>query len=248
MIGRDRSRFESKRARHTSILQAALALLGIALLASGQGLGQETRPKSSGGEGEGMLVLFDGKTLNGWKKTDFLNAGEVKVDQGTIVMGTGHSMTGITSTRTDLPKTNYELTYQAMRQNGQDFFAAATFPVGDSFITLVNGGWSGSVTGLSSLDGMDASENETTHSIRYKDHTWYRFRVRVTAKTIRCWIDDKEVAAVNHQDRRVSTRIETRRSQPLGFATWETAGALRDIAIRPLSPSEVAQTDVIEER
>src|SRR4051794_3104294 len=31
------------------------------------------------------LVLFDGKSLDGWKKTDFANAGEVKVEDGSIV-------------------------------------------------------------------------------------------------------------------------------------------------------------------
>jgi hypothetical protein len=55
------------------------------------------------------------------------------------------------------------------------------------------------------------------------------------------------MAAVKHQDRRVSTRIETRRSQPLGFATWETTGALRAIAIRPLTPAEIAETDRFED-
>jgi len=190
----------------------------------------------------GAKVLFDGKSLEGWKKCDFYKAGEVKVEDGLIIMSKGVSMSGITSTRQDLPTTNYELSYEAMRLAGRDFFAAATFPVGNSHITLVNGGWGG-VTGLSSLDGMDASENETTRSFRYQDKTWYRFRVRVTDKMIRCLIDDKEIVAVDHRDRRVATRIETRRNQPLGFATWESTGALRHIEIRPLTAAEIAETD-----
>jgi hypothetical protein len=64
---------------------------------------------------------------------------------------------------------------------------------------------------------------------------------------IRCAIDDKELVAVKHEGRRVSTRIECRRNQPLGFATWETAGAVRAIEIRPLTPAEVAETDRFEE-
>lgn len=195
----------------------------------------------------GARALFDGKSLDGWKKTDFYKAGEVKVEEGAIVMVAGTSMSGITSTRTDLPRANYELSYEAMRLSGNDFFAAATFPVGDSYITLVNGGWGGGVTGLSSLDGMDASENETTRSYRFQDRTWYRFRVRVTGKMIRCWIGAKEEVAVKHQGRRVSTRIEMRRSQPLGFATWETGGAVRNITVRMLTPAEIAETDAFEE-
>ena len=189
-----------------------------------------------------MLVLFDGKSLDGWKKTDFFRAGEVKVEDGTIVMSVGGSMTGITSTRQDLPKTNYELTYEAMRLSGRDFFAAATFPVGNSFVTLINGGWGGSVTGLSSLNGADASENETGRFFEYQDKTWYKFRVRVTDEVIRCWIDEKEILAVDHSGMQVGTRIETRENQPLGFATWETSGAVRKIEIRLLSPAEVAAT------
>jgi hypothetical protein len=209
------------------------------------GAGQDGKTSPAGKHEDG--VLFDGVSFEGWKKTDFSNSGEVKVQRGTIVMSAGRSMSGITSTRPDLPTTNYELSYEAMRIGGHDFFAAATFPVGNSFITLVNGGWGGSVTGLSSLDGMDASENETTRSVRYQDKTWYKFRVRVTVKMIRCSIDGKEIVAVNHRDRRVGTRIESRRSQPLGFATWETTGAVRNVKIRPLAAAEVDEVDKFEE-
>ena len=194
----------------------------------------------------GKRVLFDGKTLDGWKKTDFSHPGEVKVEDGRIILAAGGSMTGITTTRKDIPRTNYELTYEAMRLAGEDFFAAATFPVGESYITLVNGGWGGYVTGLSSLNGMDASENETTRTIKYTNKTWYRFRVRVTGEVIRCWVDDKEVAAVNHREKHVGTRVETRSSEPLGFAAWKSGGALRGIAVRPLSPDEIAVTNKIE--
>jgi len=203
--------------------------------------------KAPPGGSSGAKVLFDGKSLEGWKKSDFCKAGEVKVEAGLIIMSKGVSMSGITSTRKDLPTTNYELSYEAMRLAGRDFFAAATFPVGKSYITLVNGGWGGDVTGLSSLDGMDASENETTRSFRYQDKTWYRFRIRVTDKVIRCLIDDKEILAVAHRDRRVATRIETRRNQPLGLATWESTGAVRHIEIRPLTAAEIAATDKFDE-
>ena len=123
-------------------------------------------------------------------------------------------MAGITTTRGDLPKLDYELSYEAKRLSGEDFFAAATFPVGGSFLTLVNGGWGGSVTGLSSLNGSDASENETNRFVKYRDGTWYRFRVRVTAKVVRVWLDDKELLAVDHEGITLGTRIESRPSQP----------------------------------
>jgi hypothetical protein len=215
----------------------ALAVVGLLLATTAA-----DEPK---GEKPGTIALFDGKTLDGWKKTDFYGADkvEVAVKDGMIVLPVGKTMSGVTCTRKDLPKTDYELTYEAQRLEGRDFFAAATFPVGDSFVTLVNGGWGGNVTGLSSLDGADASENDTSQYFAYKNKTWYKFRVRVTDKYIRCWIDDKPVVAVDHTGRKVSTRIEVRKNYPLGFATWDTAGALRAIAIRKLTPAEVAATN-----
>jgi hypothetical protein len=216
------------------------------LIATTLAAGQTPPPKDQPGGATKKRALFDGKTLDGWKKTDFSRSGEVKVEDGRIVLPAGEPMTGITTTLKDLPRTNYELSYEAMRTTGEDFFAAATFPVGPSYITLVNGGWGGFVTGLSNLNGMDASENETTNSIKYENNKWYRFRVRVTDVAIRCWLDDKEIIAVNHQDRHVGTRVETRSSEPLGFATWKTGGALRRIAIRPLTPEEIAAANKIE--
>jgi hypothetical protein len=203
------------------------------------------------GQGEGKpraLILFDGKTLDGWKKADPGDGGAVKVEGGSLVMGEGRLMNGITTTRRDLPTTDYELVYEARRLSGSDFFAAATFPVGKSFITFVNGGWGGNVTGLSSLNGSDASENETTTFVKYENDTWYRFRVRVTDRAIRCWVDDKEVVAVDHQGVEVDTRIEVRDNQPLGFATYESSGALRRIELRKLTPDEVATTNKLPEK
>ncbi len=198
---------------------------------------------SLGAGAKGPVVLFDGKSLDGWKKTEFSRDAEVKVDNGAIVMTTGGPMTGIVTTRKDLPTSDYELSYEASRLDGSDFFAAATFPVGKGFITLVNGGWGGNVTGLSSLDGADASENETTRGIAYRSKTWYRFRVRVTAEVIAVVLDGNDSFAVNYKDRRVGTRVETRECQPLGFATYETTGAVRQIEIRPLTPAEIAATN-----
>jgi hypothetical protein len=211
-------------------------------VAGGRAIGEEPTGKPK------AIVLFDGKTLDGWKKTDFYGAKDVdvRVADGAIVLPLGDSMTGVTTTRTDLPKTNYELTYEAMRTEGVDFFAAATFPVGSSHLTFVNGGWGGNVTGLSCIDGADASENETTQSYSYHNKTWYRFRIVVTDEAVRCAIDDKEIVAVDVSGHKLSTRIQVRLSEPLGFATWEAGGLVRDVRMRPLTPAEVAAAKVDE--
>ena len=108
-------------------------------------------------------ALFDGKSLEGWKITEFGGEGEVKVEEGQIVMKMGQPLTGITWKAGDqLPKDNYEITLSAMKRKGDDFFCCLTFPVGDSHASFVVGGWAGTVVGLSNIDGLDASENETT--------------------------------------------------------------------------------------
>jgi hypothetical protein len=219
-------------------LRVLAAVLATARLAMPTAQADEPKP----------LVLFDGKTLDGWKMTDFSHPGEVKVEGGAIVMKAGQPMTGITTTRKDIPTAGYELTYEAKRLTGRDFFAAATFPVGGSFITFVNGGWGGGVTGLSSLGGADASENETSRYVEFRNGTWYRFRVRVTEKAIRCWVDDKEVVAVNYEGRHVGTRIEVHPNKPLGFATWETDGAVRNVKVRGLTAAEVATANKLDDR
>jgi hypothetical protein len=235
------------RQRQSPIARSALAMLTIAVLVVSMGAdsGEKKAPEAAKPK---KLVLFDGKTLKNWKKTKFIGEGEVRVKDGTIVMEHGSSLTGITSTRKDLPTTNYELSFEAMRLDGFDFFAAATFPVGKSFATFLNGGWGGSVTGISSVDGYDASENETSQYFDYKDKRWYKFRIRVTDEKIKCWVDDKEVIDLVTKGRKIDTRIEADPSKPLGFATWETSGAVRNIEVRMLTPQEVAETNKVDVR
>ena len=60
------------------------------------------------------------------------------------------------------PKVDYEVNLDAKRVAGNDFFCGITFPVGKRFCSLIVGGWGGATVGLSSIDGKDAAENETT--------------------------------------------------------------------------------------
>src|SRR5207253_5326713 len=118
----------------------------------------------------------------------FVGSGKVEVKDGAVVLDKGKHMTGITSTRGDFPKMDYEVTLEGKRVEGRDFFCTTTFPVGDSFCSFVIGGWGGNVVGLSSINGADASENETNREKEFKPGQWYRIRIRVTAKRIEAWI------------------------------------------------------------
>ncbi|MDR3197841.1 MAG: DUF1080 domain-containing protein [Planctomycetaceae bacterium] len=191
--------------------------------------------------------LFDGKTLTNWSVPVFGGDGEVKVKDGLLVIGQGAMITGIKYEKV-FPRVNYEIRYEAKRTMGNDFFAALTFPVNDGCCTFINGGWGGGTVGLSCIDGMDASENETSSFFSFKDNQWYRFRIFVTGTTIRVWIDEpakdgkrKETSVVDLKigEKKISLRDETSQYQPLGFCTWVSEGQLRNIEYRKLKPEEV---------
>ena len=127
------------------------------------------------------LTLFDGKTLKGWRITDFAGAAPVHVEPAfhgnapAIVLDQG-IMTGITWSN-DLPIQNYEISLEAMRVSGGDFFCGLTFPVGKDPCSFIVGGWGGGVVGLSSVDSEDAAHNETTKYMKFENGRWYRVRV-----------------------------------------------------------------------
>ncbi len=155
----------------------------------------------------------------------------MRVENGSIVLERGNDLTGITWTG-PLERLDYEIGVEARRVSGNDFFCGLTFPVGDAHCSFIVGGWAGAVTGLSTLDGQDASENETTTIKNFEDGRWYAVRVRVTAERIQAWIDDAVWADVKTAGRRIGIRPEVDASRPLGIASWRTTAALRNIRVR----------------
>lgn len=190
--------------------------------------------------GERWQSLFDGKSLSGWLRTEFEGDHEVKVDptfrdgRGAIVLEPGTTLSGITwRDAATLPKMNYEVSLEAMRVMGGDFFCGLTFPVGSSACTFVVGGWGGTVVGISSIDHVDASGNETTREREFADGQWYRIRVRVTPGRLEAWIDDEPVVDFPTEGRRLGLRPgQIEKSRPLGVAAYQTRAALRDIRLR----------------
>lgn len=177
---------------------------------------------------------FDGKSLQGWRETPFTGRGQVRVEGGKLILGPGKPMTGVTWTGS-FPRTNYEVRFEATRLQGNDFFATLTFPVQDSWCTWVTGGWGGDIIGLSSIDGWDASDNQTRSYFNFVTGRWYAMRLRVTPDRLTAWIDDQQVIDVGIVGRTIDLRPgEIKLSAPFGFASYATAGALRKIEYRAL--------------
>src|SRR5438477_3634761 len=92
------------------------------------------------GRGADWQTLFDGKSLHGWKVTEFAGRGEVNVENGRLQLHSGVMLTGVSYTN-DLPRIDYEVSLEAMKVDGSDFFCGLTFPVEASFCSLIVGGW-----------------------------------------------------------------------------------------------------------
>ncbi len=182
--------------------------------------------------------MIEKDSLGKWKATDFAGHGDVTVEDGVLKIGMGIELTGVNWTG-ELPKEDYEISFEGRRVQGNDFFCGLTFPVKDKHATLVLGGWGGALVGISSLDNLDASENETGDVYIFEDGDWYAIKLHVRTDRIQVWINDKEQINVSLENREVSMRPgEIEQSVPLGIATWMTGSEIRNMRMRQLPKPE----------
>lgn len=178
------------------------------------------------------IDLFDGRTLGAFVVTDYGGQGEVAVRDGRLHLGIGNPLTGVTWTGAP-PHGDYELELVARRDQGNDFFAALTFPVGGECLTLVLGGWGGSLCGLSSLDGLDASRNATRTSRAFPTGRDAHVHLLVTAEAVHVDLDGAPLLRGDLQGRRLSLRPEVELSRPLGLIAFASEGSIARLRWRP---------------
>lgn len=185
----------------------------------------------------GVKVLFDGKELGAWQQTRFGGEGEAFVnDEACLEFGFGAIMTGVHWGGQVPALSNYEISLDAMKLDGNDFFCAVTFPVSNSHASFVMGGWGGGVVGLSSVDDLDASENETMNIEGFEKNKWYAVRIRVTDEKIEAWIDDDQKVDLDLAGRKISLRPgDIELSVPIGIASFQTRSQFRNIVWRDLT-------------
>ena len=191
--------------------------------------------KPSTNKDNDWVTLFDGKSFDGWEAIEFGGEGDITIGDGMLTLEAGDPFTGFSSEKTDLPKTNYEISLQARKTEGVDFFCGLTFPVAESHCTLIVGGWAGATVGLSCIDEKDASRNETTKIMGFKKDQWYKIKVRVQPERIKTWIDGKIVIDTNIKGKKISLRGDTTLCSPLGLCTFMTQADFKDIKVRKLT-------------
>jgi len=182
-----------------------------------------------------VVSLFDGKTMGHWKTTEFGGQGEVKVEDGKMIVTRGELLSGVTWQGEPPAKMNYEIELDAQRLAGADFFCGLTFPVNNDCASLILGGWGGALCGISCLDGNDAANNETTKIVPFKNGQWYHVRLRVQPDKIQAWVDDQQIVDADIKDRKISVRFEVEASQPLGLAAYQTEAAFKNIRLKKLA-------------
>lgn len=210
-----------------------VAVVAFFLWASLVGAGEGAAKKDAAKSKPAAKSLFDGKSLGDWKPTPFGGQGDVEIKDGNLILGMGDAITGITYSKEPV-RMNYEILIEAKRVSGRDFFCGLTFPVDKDPCSLIIGGWGGGLVGLSSLNGADASENDTSSWHEFKQDQWYAIRLRVVPNRIQAWIDKEKVVDVDTSDRKISIRPEVEKSRPLGIATYRTVAAIRKIEVRPV--------------
>ena len=188
--------------------------------------------------------LLEGEHGAHWELADIPAAGKAEISDGAALLPAGGPMTGLRYTnwaRDGLPLQDYAISYEALREEGGDFFAAITFPVRDieTCATLVVGGWGGALVGISSIDGQDAADNSTRSEQKFENGKWYQLRLEVRADELRAWIDDRLVLGVTITGRAISLRPgDIEKCAPFGLASYGTTGRVRNLVLKELTPRQ----------
>ncbi len=155
----------------------------------------------------------------------------------TVTIRTGVELTGIRYEGSP-PASPYELELEARKVSGSDFFCGLTFPIHDpeAQVTLILGGWGGGTIGISSINGKDASENETTSYRNFAEERWYHVHLQVEESRLRVRLDGEVIVDLETAGKVLSLRKGSIEScAPLGLATWQTTGQIRNLRWRSLA-------------
>lgn len=182
----------------------------------------------------GAVTADDWIELRGaWEE---VGGGAVEEDGDVLRLGWGESLTAVRWTG-PVPEPPFEIELEARRLDGSDFFCGLTVPVRESgeCVTLIVGGWGGGLVGISSIDGLDAAENETSTAERFENGVWYSIRLQRHGERLEVWIDGRKLVDVATEGRALALRPgPILVCEPFGLATWQSTGEIRGLRWRPL--------------
>jgi 3-keto-disaccharide hydrolase len=182
--------------------------------------------------------LLSDEFSSAWKSSAIPEAGKVTIQDGEITLHAGQPMTGARFEAWEsaaLPLMRYSIEFEAMRVEGNDFFGTVTFPVNDAHVSLIVGGWGGTLVGISSIDDMDASENSTRGNAYFENNRWHKVRIEVRDADLRAWINDKLFVNTRTKGHQLGLRTgDIEKCAPFGFASYATQSRIRSVVIRRL--------------
>lgn len=227
-------------------MRNAIILVSVLLLSCGcsmdrscieDGKHPETQDIQAAKQPVHAVQLLDGG-MDRWQPINFGGEGDVYFKDDELNLDYGNPLTGIKykGDPTSLfgeGLSNYVITLQAQRVEGVDMFLGLTFPVGtQGHVSLVLGGWAGAITGLSNLDGLNASENPTTQYHAFEEKRWYDIKVQVTDEKIQCWLEDRVLVDIKRSDyKQYTTHGAVVDTKPFGMFSYDTWGKVRGMRV-----------------
>ncbi len=180
------------------------------------------------------IQLFNGINLDGWEQSHFGTQGEAFVKNSSIFLTRSDGCTGVTWLG-EFPKINYEITLEAKRVSGDDFFCSLTIPINEQYCTFIVGGWGNMVVGLGNVDGVDALNNQSNVLGIFENNKWYKVRLQVTEEKIQTWIDNEKYVDFKHSNHELTIRPLMEVATPFGISAWESVAAIKNIQLSYLS-------------
>lgn len=191
-------------------------------------------PRGEAPKADEWQSLFDGKSLGAWEPVERFSS-KATVANGAIVLDTLPEWNAV-HWRVDVPREDYELAYEAMRVKGTRDFGTLAFAIGGATHCMLHiGTGEGDTVGLSNFDGRDYRSNGTARTFAFRNGTWYRVLLRVTADRVEAWVDGRkmvDVARAGHAFAPASARL--RSIKAFGLCSYASGGAVRNIRLRRL--------------
>jgi hypothetical protein len=216
---------------HAAVYRARLA----AVMAKGQGAA-ESATGSTPGEWQDLLGAGNTKK---WKLIasigDVLPGRRAGVKVGISVLQSGKGRCAMQWTD-EFPRSNYEVTFLANRDEGKRF-GAVVFPIGDVSCSWVLGGEEdGTHTGIELIDGLSYKDkkNPTYGRSRYEKGRWYRFRIRVTDEKVETWVEGREAIRLTRAGHRFSPNDVAETLGPFGFTANRSTLGIKSLRVRTL--------------